>query len=406
LSCHDFHSFETMRIGQEITNMRSGKAENHYGPQPARPDCPPLTIVADDLTGACDAAVAFTRGCNPVRVQISSQATEHAAIRAVTTESRDVTAEEAERRLRNIVERLPPGAELFKKTDSIFRGNTAVEIAAALRYAPFDLAIIAPAYRALGRIVHQGVLNISDSAGTRTVPIADLLTQVGCSLRHLAANESSEPLAASLTDYLSSGTAAVLCDASTSTHLTQIVRAARSLHKQILWIGSGGLAHALAAELHAATMPPPKQLRDGPTIFFIGSPHPVSRAQVSHLRQVTQTAEHLPLASHSTQDDLLVRIELGQTTADEIRRALASHEPAQTGCLFMTGGDTAHFVCRALQIRSLRLLHEFAPGVPVAVAEGGRFAGVRVVLKSGGFGEPDLLCRLLEAHRAAPEVIA
>jgi uncharacterized protein YgbK (DUF1537 family) len=121
---------------------------------------------------------------------------------------------------------------------------------------------------------------------------------------------------------------------------------------------------------------------------------------------VTQPAEHLPLASHSTQDDLLVRIELGQTTADEIRRALASHEPAQTGCLFMTGGDTAHFVCRALQIRSLRLLHEFAPGVPVAVAEGGRFDGVRVVLKSGGFGEPDLLCRLLEAHRAAPEVIA
>jgi uncharacterized protein YgbK (DUF1537 family) len=406
LSCYDFHFFETMRIGQEIINMRSGKAENHYGPQPVRRVFPALTILTDDLTGACDSAVAFACRCNPVRIQISSQATEQAAIHAITTESRDLTTEEAERRVRNIVERLPAGAELFKKIDSVFRGNTAVEIAVALRYASFDLAIVTPAYPALGRIVHQGVLNICDSTGTRTVPIADLLAQVGCSPRRLAANESSQALAASLTDCVSSGTLAVLCDASTSTHLTQIVRAARSLGKQILWIGSGGLAHALAAELPTLTMQPARRLREGPTVFFIGSPHPVSRAQVSHLRQAAQIAEHRPLATHSTQDNLLVPIELGRTTADEIRRALASHEPAQTGCLFMTGGDTAHFVCRALQIQSLRLLHEFAPGVPVAVAEGGPFDGVRIVLKSGGFGEPDILSRLLEAHRASREVIA
>ena len=61
----------------------------------------------------------------------------------------------------------------------------------------------------------------------------------------------------------------------------------------------------------------------------------------------------------------------------------------------MTGGDTAHFVCRTLGIHALLLQREFAPGVPLAIAEGGPFDGVSVVLKSGGFGEPDLLCRLL-----------
>jgi uncharacterized protein YgbK (DUF1537 family) len=95
---------------------------------------------------------------------------------------------------------------------------------------------------------------------------------------------------------------------------------------------------------------------------------------------------------------------LGETTADEIRRAVVAHDPAQTACLFMTGGDTAHFVCRALGIRALLLQREFAPGVPVAIAEGGPFDGVSVALKSGGFGEPDLLCRLLETCRQ--EVIA
>ncbi|HEV2578117.1 MAG TPA: four-carbon acid sugar kinase family protein [Acidobacteriaceae bacterium] len=386
--------------------MRSGKAEIHYGPQPTLPACPPLTIVADDLTGACDAAVAFTCRCNPVRVQISRQATENAGLRAISTESRDLFSEEAVRRLQNIVERLPAGVELFKKVDSVFRGNTVVEIAAALRHAPCDIAIIAPAYPALGRVVHQGVLKIHDSMGTHSVPIADLLAQAGCSLGSLAANESFESLADSLTDCVSIGTRAVLCDASTSTHLTQIVRAARSLGKQIVWIGSGGLAHALAAELPTLATQPPKQLREGPTIFFTGSPHPVSRAQVSHLQQVAQIAEHPSPATHSTQDDLLVPIELGRTTANEIRRAVSSYDPAQIGCLFMTGGDTAHFACRALEIQSLRLLHEFAPGVPVALAEGGPFDGVRIVLKSGGFGAPDLLCRLLEANRASHEVTA
>jgi hypothetical protein len=46
--------------------MQSGKAEIHYGPEPGPPGYPPLTIVADDLTGACDAAVAFTSAYDPV----------------------------------------------------------------------------------------------------------------------------------------------------------------------------------------------------------------------------------------------------------------------------------------------------------------------------------------------------
>ncbi|GGH09012.1 hypothetical protein GCM10011586_26810 [Silvibacterium dinghuense] len=54
-------------------------------------------------------------------------------------------------------------------------------------------------------------------------------------------------------------------------------------------------------------------------------------------------------------------------------------------------------VCRALGIRSLRLLREFAPGVPMGIAEGGAFDGVRVMLKSGGFGERDLLQRVYES---------
>jgi uncharacterized protein YgbK (DUF1537 family) len=129
-------------------------------------------------------------------------------------------------------------------------------------------------------------------------------------------------------------------------------------------------------------------------IFFIGSPHPVTRAQADHLRSRANNSSAMTL----------IPVVLGKITADGIRRIAATHHPAEIGCLFMTGGDTAHFVCRALGIHALHLKREFAPGVPLAIAEGGPFDGVSVVLKSGGFGEPDLLCRLLETSR--PEVIA
>ena len=161
--------------------------------------------------------------------------------------------------------------------------------------------------------------------------------------------------------------------------------------EKILWIGSGGLAHALAAELPQSKPQPAPSTHPGHTIFFIGSPHLVTRVQVERLQSSSAT-------------DRLVHVVLGQTDAEDIRRDVAAHDPAQIGCLFMTGGDTAHFVCRTLGIHALLLQREFAPGVPLAIAEGGPFDGVSVVLKSGGFGEPDLLCRLLETCH--PEVLA
>jgi D-threonate/D-erythronate kinase len=386
--------------------MPASQDQTRYHPQSARPLAAPSVLVADDLTGACDAAVAFTSACDRIRVQITGPPTDPAGLRVITTESRDLPPFEAELRLRNLIEQLPHNAQLFKKIDSVFRGNTVNEIATVLRHAHFDLAILAPAYPALGRTVHAGVLHIQDAAGTRTVPIGDHLRQAGCLLAALPADQSTESFPASLRHHIDRRRSAFLCDASTQLDLLRIVRAVRSLNKHSLWIGSGGLAHALAADLPPQPAKPHTYMRPGAAILFIGSPHPVSRAQLHHLRQIANIHEHGPGGTHRSADDLLVSVELGKTTPDEIRVAVASHATAQISYLFMTGGATAHYVCRALDIRSLRLQHEFVPGVPVAVAEGGPFDGVRVVLKSGGFGEPDLLCRLLEAHRSAPEVIA
>jgi uncharacterized protein YgbK (DUF1537 family) len=375
--------------------MTNCQDRNYQSPQPVTPVRPSLTILADDLTGACDAAVPFTAVCDSVCVQINSEPWNGGWIKATTTESRDLPVSEAEARIRTIAARLPHDAELFKKIDSVFRGNTVAEITATLRYAHFDIAIIAPAYPVLGRTVRRGILYIHDASAHQTLPLIELLTGAGCSLTTLPADMPADEAAAALRRCLSKPKPAILCDAVSQDDLTRVVTAARSLGTRILWIGSGGLAHALAAELPLLKSQSVIHPRTGHTIFFIGSPHPVTGTQVEHLRS------H---ATHSSSKALVCPVVLGETTADDIRRAVAAYDPAEIGCLFMTGGDTAHFICRGLGIHALRLEREFAPGVPLAIAEGGPFHGVSVVLKSGGFGEPDLLCRLLETCR--PEVIA
>ena len=380
--------------------MGSGLDRKYQSPQPVTSARSSLTILADDLTGACDAAVAFVAMCDPVRVQINSELSNRelsngGRIQAITTDSRDLPVSEANVLIESVVARLPSSTELFKKIDSVFRGNTVAEIAATLQHAVFDLAIIAPAYPALGRTVLKGVLHISgDASAGRTLPLTDLLADTGCSRASLPIGLSAHESAAALRSCLSKPKPAILCDASSQEDLALVVGAARSLGNHILWIGSGGLAHALAADLPLLKSKPAIHPRTGCAIFFIGSPHPVTRAQVDHLRSYTNHSSAMTL----------VPVVLAETSVDDIRRAAATHDAAQIGCLFMTGGDTAHFVCRALGIRALRLEREFAPGVPLAIAEGGLFDGVPVVLKSGGFGEPDLLYRLLEA--CSPEVTA
>jgi len=64
--------------------------------------------------------------------------------------------------------------------------------------------------------------------------------------------------------------------------------------------------------------------------------------------------------------------------------------------LFVTGGATLMGVARRLGADGLRVAGQVAPGTPLSTLVGSRFHGVSVVTKSGGFGKPDCLKRLLD----------
>ena len=108
-------------------------------------------IIADDLTGACDAAVHFRSA--GLRTEVSlSLCVPDADVVAFSTDSRDVRPEEVRRRIGAVAAVMHPEI-VFKKIDSVLRGRPGLEIAISLDAFRCDCAVITPAYPEMGRVV-------------------------------------------------------------------------------------------------------------------------------------------------------------------------------------------------------------------------------------------------------------
>jgi uncharacterized protein YgbK (DUF1537 family) len=343
---------------------------------------PRLRILADDLTGACDAAAPFAARGTTTQVLLAPPfRSSGPAVQSLCTATRDVVPALASLTLRQLLQPLQQdrNAELFKKVDSVFRGNTLVEIAASLAALPDHLAVIAPAFPTQGRICQDGQLHLSDLFGLRTVPLRASFAAAGLYPRWLPPAGDPATLESAMRR-----APAVFCEATCHHHLQIILRSARAVGRPILWIGSAGLAHALAEVLYPPTLSPAPSMPRQPGKFLVmtGSDHPVSQRQL--------TALTVPV----------LRIERDHTTNDQILTFLARHAPVAT--IVLNGGDTALHVCRALAITSLCLHGEYAPGIPIATARGGPYQGTRILLKSGGFGAADLLTRIAADYTQDP----
>ncbi|MGH7413040.1 MAG: four-carbon acid sugar kinase family protein, partial [Candidatus Rokuibacteriota bacterium] len=132
-----------------------------------------VSIIADDLTGACDTGCLFA-GPGPVGVVAApALPSAHRTIITVDTESRPLASDEAARVIRataaRIERRLAAGV-VFKKIDSTMRGAVGAELAALLERGPFTGALVCPAFPAQRRVVRHGRLLV-DSVPVHESPI-------------------------------------------------------------------------------------------------------------------------------------------------------------------------------------------------------------------------------------------
>lgn len=311
-------------------------------------------ILADDLTGAGDAALAFLRPRRRVRVHLGAgphaagdgagkgatgeltggggaakgTAGPHAAGGGAGKGSVDAWScgwRDDVHGAAAFAALLPATPEhLLIKVDSTLRGPVAEMIAACRHRWPDVPLVFTPALPVQGRIVRTGRLWV---AGAPAPPRPDL-----------------PPLA----------------DAESDADLARLVAGAPA---GALFVGSSGLAAALAG---ASPPSPPAGTAEGPRVLVVaGSDHPATRAQLARVR-----------------DPVVYDAEAGARRAPDF--------PA----LVLTGGRTAAACLRALGLTAFEVVGAAGAGIPV-----GRAGPWLLATKAGGFGDTGALARTCDVLR-------
>lgn len=365
-----------------------------------------VRILADDLTGALDAAARFVPMVSELAVSWIS-APENTRGAAFDTETRDLAGPEAGAGVAAAGAWLCGADISYKKIDSQLRGPVAEEIAAAFRAGRFARAIIAPAFPDQERITRDGRQWVRDQGKPewrRVGPdLAARLRQLGLSVKSGATpGASPKKLPPGLT----------LWDARTDSDLDGVVKAGMRIARRTLWCGSAGLAGALARHHVSAGKTCALKSLPGPLLFVVGTARP---AMLGQLNALTTQHPDCWIRIGANPGDVLPRLRAGlagsgfvlitfdpgeglsETQAARIIRAgmatLLLSIP-QPGSLFVSGGETLHAALNILGAREIRVDGEFEPGIPTGRLCGGHFDGTRLISKSGAFGTPDILVRI------------
>ena len=395
-------------------------------------------VIADDFTGANDTGIQFLKAGLPASVILDPKALASVGeqgVAVVDTESRNIPPSEATAVLESVAKELMAHRGkrvVYKKVDSTLRGHIALETEVLRRALDFPVTAFTPAFPKNKRTVIDGQLLLDG------VPVAE--TEMGrdphspvttSSLRDTLRGDSDlsvHPL--SLEEVRGGRIPALLkelgnrgaftFDTETEEDLRLIVNGltAAMPPEEILWVGSAGLAEALVT-------------RRSPLLFVVGSLSPRSALQARKLleaRDVIALGVHIQallqdgegeearlktaiveglrrgktvlLASSLEEEQIAAGRRAGASEA--ICAALASvvskvFQSALPSGLFVTGGEVAIWIVRALGAGGTDLVEEIEPGIPLVRLRGGGFHGLPVVTKAGAFGVEDTMINCYEA---------
>ncbi|WP_394249455.1 four-carbon acid sugar kinase family protein [Arthrobacter pityocampae] len=400
---------------------------------------PVVGIAADDVTGATDSVVKFSRAGWSSRLLLGDLLPTSAApgsALALNSDARALdTASARTATAGAVADLVTAGADrLYLKIDSTMRGSVPAQIAGALdawqEQHPGCFAVVCPAYPAMGRTVEDGLLRVHGGPVEDSPAGRDPVTPVPTSaFAHLLPGTTTVSLSGSPEqDAQALRQAAngriVVVNAATDGDLRALAAALVAAGPTAIPAGSAGLAAAMAtawadagavrASSEAAPAPQGHRI-----VVVVSSLHDVARAQTDHLRSRLDPADLRvlqPDAALLDRPDRLAQWAAGELAAPatlprvvvilspepagdtglplsgaEIARSLASVvqqtlDFTDVGALVLVGGDGARAVLDASRAQALRITGAIQEGIPVGVVEGGTAAGKIVVTKAGGFG--------------------
>ncbi|WP_436664250.1 four-carbon acid sugar kinase family protein [Alicyclobacillus acidoterrestris] len=417
----------------------------------------PIFILADDLTGAADAANYFRTPERRVRIGFDSAMPwdfrlTHETVQVFDVETRHLSLEDSFGKVLRAcahITQASPEALVYKKVDSTLRGNIGAEIEAAVRGLNRNIAVLAPAFPAGGRTVVGGVLyvhgvpvnetafandphhpilsaNVAEHVRTKaawpTVQLGLSLIRQGADVvEHFLADQGDGPVL-------------IVADAEVDEDLA-VLAEVFSRNTTYLPCGSAGLARQLAkvwtqsvGACDAVVSRPPRAQRQ---LYVIGSANQLAREQVQEL-QKQRVVRTLELSATKVVDDVtaadeiaaaIARIEADDaditvltlspervSTVDRTRlvdalaqvaKAWVHRSSADFGrseqphlAVFATGGDTALACCKAVGHTEIWTEGELLPGIPWSFV-GGHDGQLTLVSKAGGFGDAQTLCSVV-----------
>lgn len=380
-----------------------------------------ILMIADDLTGALDACVAFAEGGMSTCVGQSDFFVHNsdAPVQVTVVPSRHMSPEEAYRSVYDVVKKAKNFTYILKKTDSALRGNVGAELAAVRDAAGENTLYFVPALPKMNRITRKGVQYING-----TIPVAESVFAKDPfnPVRHSAVAEviaetSPVTVTCAKDDMSFHLEGIVVFDAETEADVESIAARLVKKEKAKLLAGCAGLAGVLPGVLElekqmAPAIPACKKL-----IVFCGSINPISLAQCDEAEkkgaprfhlienhcflEEEQLADAISAAAEdhgitlfdtgSADVGFEAAIESGMSIAQKVSKVIcAVQKKAVDATIFVIGGDTLIALINCLGIETIIPVKEILPGI---VHVKYRFQGKwhYLISKSGGFGGPDVL---------------
>ena len=396
-------------------------------------------IIADDLTGACDTAVKMCGDGRSVKVYLNNEiSTIEEPGAAVNTNSRSLSPSEAFEKVSVLAHELKKQEHIriYKKIDSLFRGNVMAETEALLEGLGYQSALINAAVPGNHRKVRDGKLAASNSSYNGM----DIISTAFCGREDECAGiplevvrQGSGRLAEEIEKFVSGGKRFLIVDSETKEDVAVTAQAAAPFEGRLLLSGAAGFITPFMEDQKVK-----KQAEDGllisekgsgPLLYVLGTNNPVTVEQVNYLtgkEQVPVIPVHVneilrgnkdaekirgirQAETVMKQDPDLVLLTVTETDGKgqcsgfdaaaenmviaecctDIAAALAETYPFRG--MVVSGGATAQMLLEKMGIHYISVLSEFAPGIPVAGLDNGKSGEMLIATKSGGYGEKETL---------------
>lgn len=412
-----------------------------------------LVIIADDLTGALDTGVQFSKKNISTIVTAdlnfnTEEISKDADVIVIDTESRHISAVEAKKRVKSVLSKFDKKKIKFfyKKTDSTLRGNIGSEIEGFMEGLDINEVSFIPAFPLSKRTVKDGILYVNDVKLSETQFAMDILNPVTDSFIPNIINKQSninveiKDINTDFPSKIDKEKNIYIFDSQNMEDMENIGKILYDKNKLNYTIGNAGFADILTHYIKTDTKKEDIVLEDNKVLFICGSVNITSLKQCKYAEKTGYCSDTLNfndiilenykssdnyintkkyfkekinnnnkflLKTSDSEDVIKKAIEYTEKNSISMEN-LTSNIANSTGQLvsdlikeqnirnmIVFGGDTLIGILKNIGCQYIIPVSEIFPGVVFTRAVG-KDVSINVITKAGGFGEENIIERINE----------